>query len=419
VKLGHYCSGALTSRADDLIVLAGVVAFADRMIKRTTATSWLRDLHITVPVLDLDFWRQANIERSARELLNLLTGDAWHLSFVARKKALAVAQQEPLGLKNSQPSIVMPYSDGMDSFAVARLLNHTEPGTTLMMVTTGHRRDADKSVRKGTPSSQRFRFAVPFRVKSKQFRESSFRSRALIYGTMGAIAAQLSGSNRIVVAESGQGALGPWLAPVGNEAIDLRMHPLYTVQLARFVRAVLDLDVTFEHPRLWSTKAETLKALVDADNADGWQHTRSCACDARHMSLNKSLAQCGVCAACLLRRVSIHEAKLDETADLYMWPDLTAPTLRQASHAGARQATENDMDLAVCGTLSLQQLCDAGEDLPAKAWELAAGIGAPAERPVIEQKLRRLLGAHTEEWRRYVDAQGPKSFLANWTRSPS
>lgn len=419
-KLGRYCSGELDARADDLIVFAGVVAFADRMIKRTTATSWVRDLHITVPVLDVDFWQQQHIEATTRDLLNLLTGDAWQLSFVGRKKPLTVVQQGPLALKGSQPSVVMPYSDGMDSFAVARLLNHEEPDTTLIMVTTGRRRDADEDARKGTVTSQRFRFAVPFGVSSKRFRESSFRSRALIYGTMGAIAAKLSGSKRIVVAESGQGALGPWLTPVGNEAIDLRMHPIYTSALARFVGEVLDADLAFEHPRLWSTKAETLKALVAAESASGWEKTRSCAGDARHMSLEGSLVQCGVCAACLLRRVSVREAGLDESAVVYMWSDLTAPTLRQAAHAGARPTTENDVNLAVCGALSLQQLSDAGkEDLSAKAWELAAALNTPAERQVLEKNLRRLVAAHSQEWCRFVDAQGRKSFLAKWAHAAS
>lgn len=418
-KLGRYCSGELDRRADDLIVFAGVVAYADRMVKRATASSWVRDIHITVPVLDVDFWRTPRIEGAARELLNLLTGDVWELSFVGRRSPLTVANQGPLALKSSQPSVVMPYSDGMDSFAVARLLNHEEPDTTLIMVTTGRRRDADEDVRKGTPTSQRFRFAVPFRVSSKRARESSYRSRALIYGTMGAIAAKLSGSKRVVVAESGQGALGPWLAPVGNEAIDLRMHPIYTSAFARFVYDVLDAEVKFQHPRLWSTKGETLRALVAAQSANGWEVTRSCAGDQRHMSLQGALAQCGICAACLLRRVSIREAKLDESADLYMWSDLTAPSLREAAHEGAKQATENDVDQAVCGALALQQLSGAGEDLSAKAWELAGALGTPSDRQLIEQKLRRLIDAHRQEWHRFVDAQGPRSFLAAWTRAGS
>lgn len=413
-QLGRYCSGTLNARADDLVVLAGLVAYADRSIKRATSRTWTRNIHITVPVLDPDFWQQKSTRDSLCRLLNLLTGDAWHVSFSHRRDALAVEPQSSLSLRSIVAPVVMPYSDGMDSFVVARLLNEMEADSTLIMVTTGRRRDPDAHAEKGTKSSQRFRFAVPFKIKSEHFHEASYRSRALIYGTMGSIAAKLTGSSRIVVAESGQGALGPWLAPVGNEAIDVRMNPLFTTKLAEFVGAVLGSNVVFEHPRLWSTKGQTLKALVKYGAANGVENTRSCARDARNMSHDRKHIQCGVCAACLLRRVSILEAGLEESPDAYMWSDLSAPTLEKAARVGSRATTKNDEDQAVCGALSLQQLADVPLDsLSSKAWELSHSVGHP--EPEVESKLRGLVGQHAIEWRRFVDAQGPHSFLRQWT----
>jgi hypothetical protein len=413
-QLGRYCSGTLNARADDLVVLAGLVAFADRSIKRNTSRTWTRDIHITAPVLEPDFWQQPSICGALRRLLNLLTGDAWHVSFSHRRNALTVEPQSSLGLRSTGIPVVMPYSDGMDSFVVARLLNEFEPNVTLIMVTTGRRRDPDASAEKGARNSHRYRFAVPFKIKSKHFYEASYRSRALIYGAMGSIAAKLAGGCRVVVAESGQGALGPWLAPVGNEAIDVRMNPLYTTKLAEFVGKALEFDISFEHPRLWSTKGQTLQALVDYEGAMGVQDTRSCARDARHMSLDRKHVQCGVCAACLLRRVSMFAAGLEEHPDAYMWSDLRAPTLERASRVGSRATTKNDKDQAVCGALSLQQLADVPlASLTGKAWELHRSIGGTEHQVVSD--LRRLVGQHANEWRRFVDAQGPRSFLRQWT----
>lgn len=413
--LGQYCSGEMDARSDDLVVLAGVVAFADRTLRRATSRCWARELHISVPVLDLAFWKQSSVHAELRELLNLLTGDVWHLAFTQRHDALDCEPQSNLGLRNIATPYVMPYSDGMDSFAVARLLNESEPDVPLIMVTTGGRRDADAEAEKGRWNSQRFRFAVPFRVRGAKgsFRELSFRSRALIYATMGAIAAKMAGAKKIIVSESGQGALGPWLAPVGNEADDLRMHPLLTSKMSRFMSKVLGADLAFDHPRLWSTKAQTLRELVRINAAQDVENTRSCARDARHGSHDGLLRQCGVCAACLLRRVSMYEAGIREPSTTYLWTDLGAPTMDQGAQKDLPEASANDVDQAAWGVMAMQQLADVPkESLSSRAWALAKVMECTAAE--VETRLHELVGQHADEWNRFVDAQGKRSFLRQW-----
>lgn len=413
-RLGQYCSGELDARADDLVVLAGVVAFADRSVVRATAKTWVRELHVRIPVLDVAFWSQPDLVAKLREMLNLLTGDDWRPSFSHRRSPLAYEPQKNLDLLSGAQPVVIPYSDGMDSFVVARLHNIEHPATPLIMVTTGHRKDADASAEKDDRNS-RYRFAVPFQVipGEGRFRESSFRSRALIYATMGAVAAKMARARSIIVAESGQGALGPWLAPVGNEADDLRMHPLLTSKMGRFLSRVLDTSISFQHPRLWSTKAQTLKDLVANGGAEGVQGTRSCARDARHASHLQVLRQCGVCAGCLLRRVSMFESQIEEPYGTYMWTDLTAPTLDASALPGLKAASKNDIDQAAWGVCVMQQLAAVPKDaLAGKAWALARAIGSSAAD--VEVRLRALIAQHADEWHRFVKALGPRSFLRQW-----
>lgn len=414
--LGMYCSSEMDARADDLIVLAGMVAYADRRVRRATSRTWARRIELSIPVLDVPFWQQSQIGTELHELLNLLTGDAWHISFTQRRGPLKCEPQTNLALVSATPPKVMPYSDGMDSFAVARLFNKEDPLATLIMVTTGRRKDADAASEKGRSDSKRLRFAVPFRVLPGRsaFREMSYRSRALVYATMGAIASAMSGAKAIIVAESGQGALGPWLAPVGNEADDLRMHPLLTTRMAAFMGKVLDTALTFEHPRLWSTKAQTLRELVEQGAAEGVQDTRSCARDSRDVSHNHRLRQCGVCAACLLRRVSMREADVVEGDGTYIWSDLSAATMDESALMGFRSAKKNDMDQARCGVLAMQQLSEVSAgSLGRRAWELARVLDCTATE--VEAKLRCLVDQHTDEWKRFLDAQGRHSFLRSWT----
>ena len=60
--------------------------------------------------------------------------------------------------------------------------------------------------------------------------------------------------------------------------------------------------------------------------ATAWQRTVSCWQQNRHAGVNHRRRQCGICAACLLRRMSVHAASLTEPNDTYVWEDLSAPT---------------------------------------------------------------------------------------------
>ncbi len=419
--LGRYCFKEISQRAEDLIIIAGVIAFADRAVARRTSISWLRQMDVTIPVLELDFWRQSHVNEALRNLLNLLTGDAWSLHFSRRSQRLEVQPQTPLNFITNEQPIVMPYSDGMDSFAVARLLASDHPDVPLLMVTAGSRLDADKERRESRLDGRRLRLAVPFQISQEhgiRLRESSYRTRALIYGVMGAIAAQLSEATRIMVSESGQGALGPWLTPVGNEALDIRMHPAYTSQLARFVNLALDTQIAYEHPRLWSTKGQTLRELAERKLADDWHGTRSCARDARHMSHGGIRLQCGACAACLLRRMSIHSAGLDESLDNYMWKDLSAGSLDDAVIDPARVATKGDRGHAICGALAMAQLAElTGKEhsayIDSKTQELAHISGEKID--LIHQQLTGLIHQHASEWDEFVERQGHSSYLAQFS----
>ena len=420
--LGTYCFKEISQRAEDLIVIAGVIAFADRAVSRKLSISWFRQMDVTIPVLEADFWRQSHVTNALRNLLNLLTGDAWSIQFSVRSKPLEIDGKPPLGFITNEQPIVMPYSDGMDSFAVARLLESRNPDTPLLMVTAGNLRDVDQARRKSRLDGRRLRLSLPFRISqegSVRLRESSYRTRALVYGVMGAIAAQLSGAERVVVSESGQGSLGPWLVPVGNEAVDLRMHPAYTRELARLVSLALDIHIDYEHPQLWSTKGQTLQELTKLNLANGWENTRSCARDARHMSYKGTRLQCGVCAACLLRRMSIHSAGLDDSLDTYMWQRLNAGGLDDAVIDPMRgPATKGDRGHAICGALAMAQLAELEDPtysayVQGKAQELAYLLGERID--LIQSQLISFIRQHATEWRQFVESAGPSSYLAEFS----
>ena len=421
-KLGGYCLTTLPRRVDDLVVVAGAVAFADKITPRRVAQSWGRKLSVLVPVLDLDFWTQRKVQKALTDSLTLLTGDIWHFEFSQRHTPLTPGRQAVLPFGNS-PALVMPFSDGLDSLAVARLTAAASGDAGLILVTTGKLSDPDADWRTRHLNKKYHRVSVPFRLPRRgskvRFREPSSRTRAFVFGAMAGVAASLLRAERIVVAESGQGSLGPWLTPTGNEAPDVRMHPAYTKSLGLLLSQVFNHRVQFDHPRLWSTKGETLTELSDAGLAQDWEKTRSCARDQRDLRSPGPRIQCGVCANCLLRRQSLAASGLRSSSDRYFWSDLSAPTLQAAADGGSR-ATLNDERHARCGVLALAELAALGRSqqkcapLGWAAEELAVVLGEPSA--IVARRIQRLVLAHQSEWDSFVGSLGPSSFVSRWVR---
>jgi 7-cyano-7-deazaguanine synthase in queuosine biosynthesis len=412
--LGRYCVHDLNDRVDDLVIIAGVVAFTDRAIARKPATAWQRHLQLTLPVHEPAAWR--GLADALSSVLHQLTGDQWEFSFRKRTARTNVNPQATLPLAG-QPSSVMPFSDGLDSLAVARLIKHREPESALILVTAGTQRCV------ATEHHQQ-RVTIPFNIPAGHLRlpETSFRSRAFVFGTMASVAAQLAGANRIIVPESGQSSLGPWLQPVGNEAPDIRTHPSFTKELGVLLGQVLGTAITFEHPQLWKTKGETLCEVHSHGLEDQWWLTRSCA-RRRHVSINGKSIQCGVCAACLLRRQSLQAAHLDESRDQYFWRDLKAPTLEQAAPANARNTKRNDARHAWCGILELDnlakyaRLCHDDHRFTRLTAELALTLEVSGS--CVRNNLQRLLETHANEWQSYLSSLPHNSFLVRWLKEQS
>jgi 7-cyano-7-deazaguanine synthase in queuosine biosynthesis len=409
--LGRYCVKPLEPRIYDLVLITGAVAFADRVVQRETRTCWRRELEVVVPTSNPDFWKQAKIVRNLSETLELLTGDVWtfHFSRTRKKPNIDAQGSLPFG---GRSSVVIPFSDGLDSFAAARLASQRSPNIGVIKITTGSGPEA-------RGNSEEHQVSIPFSRRGSRIRlrETSYRSRGFVFGVMAGIAANLLEADRIIVPESGQGSLGPWLIPAGNEARDVRTHPFFTASLSRFLMSIFGGHIKHEHPQLWKTKGETLRELKENRLEEHWWKTKSCP-RGRKVCMNGKCVHCGVCASCLLRRQSLLAAALDPVREVYFWGNLSAPTLRQAAAPDARDTVPNDERQAKCGLYGLAALGNllntdsGGKRIADASAELAVFEDAP-EADVVG-KLRRLLFTHREEWRNFIASQKSESFLNSW-----
>jgi 7-cyano-7-deazaguanine synthase in queuosine biosynthesis len=400
---------------DALLVAAGV-EFCDK-VKRRPKFGWGRSFDLRVPVSDPERWKAPKVHDALIDAVQFLTGDIWEITFVKRRKALETPP-EPLQLSLSGDLAVLPFSEGLDSRAVAGLMAE-KWGDRLIRVRLG----TMAHDRPKTPGGRPQPFTTtPYELKSAghSFPESSARSRGFKFSTLSGIAAYLSKAQTIFVPESGQGALGSALVPVGQAYSDYRNHPLFTRRMELLLEALFEYRVRFEFPRLWFTKGETLAEYLSTNKNAEWSTTRSCWQDNRHVSVDGKRRQCGICAACMLRRLSVHAAGLTEKSETYVWENLKAHTFEEGAAAALKKIERAQREYAIAGTLHLDHLANLKKDATIHAQSIrlnASQVAKALEMPehLAREKLDCLLDKHAREWKAYMTSLGSKSFVNRWT----
>jgi hypothetical protein len=400
----------------DALLVAAAVEFADRTQHRP-ALRWEREIELRIPVHDPDRWNDRRVRDALHNALDFLTGDRWRIAFVNRCKPLNPPRQGQLMLPEGLTAVI-PFSDGLDSRIVAGLMAR-ELGDKLIRVRLGSKTSDTQPLRR-----QRHPFtSVPYRVRpgAREFVESSARSRGFKFALISGLAAYLAKASDIIVSESGQGSLGPALVTVGQAYEDYRSHPLFTDRMERFLTALLGHQVRFQFPRLWYTKGETLtKFINECDGGSSWQGTWSCWQQTRQVSVEKKKRQCGICAACMLRRMSVYAAGLIESKHTYVWEDLGAATFNGGAAAcfPRNKITGKLQQYAIAGALHLDHLAGLQgssanlQALALTAFQLSGSLGVPEAD--VRVKLDRLLTQHAKEWKGFVHSLGQKSFVADW-----
>ena len=414
--LESYCLAQWEPVVFDALVLAAAVEFCDR-IRRRQALVWGREIELRIPVHEPDRWNERAVNNALHDALEFLTGDRWSITFIGRKQPVSVPRQIHFDIP-SESCAVIPFSEGLDSRAVAGLMGR-EMGDSLIRVRLGSK-PFDAPATRASGAKQPFT-SVPYRVKPKEggFVESSARARGFKFALVSGLAAYLVKADRVIVPESGQGALGPVLVPVGQSYEDYRNHPLFTDRMEKLLTALFGHRVRFEFPQIWHTKGETLARFVK-ECADGqsWAGTWSCWQQNRHVSVDGHKRQCGICAACMLRRLSVHAAGLTEPPEIYVWENLSAPTFEAGAAPGFKHITKAQREYAIAGTLHLDHLAAIRHSATNKsAFDLSVSQLSRSRalpEPEVRTKLDRLLGQHESEWRDFSGSLGRDSFVANW-----
>lgn len=413
--LNRYRNRNWDARVYDCLVIAAAVEFCDRSLQRP-AWGWTRQFQVMLPVHDVTLWNSPEVAAALVSALKFLTGDEWDLTFYARREvADEIDGQSRLFDWFDGSKTIVPFSKGMDSRAVTAMLDNGSDQLIRMRVGS----DASDRPKKG---NRKVPFmAVPYEVKRGQqpFKESSARTRGFKFSLLSGIAAYLLGTDDVVMPESGQGALGPSLVQTSHGYEDYRNHPLFLGRMRQLLFAIFGQQVTFRLPRLWYTKGQTLRdfAAMPA-HAGEWSATWSCWQQNRQVSVDRKRRHCGICAACMLRRLSVHAAGLEERPEAYVWEDLHAFEFEEGAARSFNKITPAMRQYAIAGALHLDHLAELRSSalhrkrLARYSWLLAEELGATHED--IERKLADLLSQHEMEWMAFMRDLGPNSFVSKW-----
>ena len=420
--IANYCFSDKGELIDDIAAVLSGARTADRAFIRRHGKAWGRHLTVELPVFKLDLWKSHEVQISLIDALQYLTGDQWKFSFQQRTQKAESFTQEHVVAMPLREHVFMPYSSGLDSYAQAREIEKNGSGPELVMINVQPSRRLPKWDRLGHPSRGDVK-SVPVAAcfHEPHHTEPSFRTRPFVYDLIAAYGATMAAPAHVVIPENGQGSLGGSLVPLGAEAPHRSCHPGFTIRLSNLVKALTGTRVEFSHPAIFLTKGQVLKKLSENNpETSVWlDEHRSCSYDARHSSTGKFRMHCGVCGNCILRRVSLLWAGIEDTTS-YRASNISSKTFENIFSNTIPKEIKAYKDVAMNGIRAMQRLADlaAQPESPRISAE-AAGLARYLQQPnqEVRSKMHTFLEQHRLEWDTFLSGCGKDSWVARLVRA--
>jgi len=322
--------GPLPSRWDDLLNIASTIYFADLAIRRTSKHRrgmWRRTIELSMPIDDVVFWQSDSINSLLSELVTFLTGDDWLITLTCSGEQRR-SPQLPLDFPILDVAFPCLYSGGLDSAAGLASRLRSAPDARFSPITVGHRSDicsqvADQLTSLSSLYGSRLHpinIAFENRLRSRGLKtEPSQRSRSLLFLAVGGVVSAIDGTNSLEVYESGIGSINaPLLAGMRDSHSTRGMHPKTMQLMSKILSSVFEKPFMVEAPFAGSTKGEVVRSLA-GNSSHIAASTISCVhYPIRHIA-GAGHRQCGVCPACLFRRVALMSAEVEEPGDAYQY----------------------------------------------------------------------------------------------------
>jgi hypothetical protein len=407
----------LSERCADWAELAVAIYIADRFSPRRDLRLHKglghrrRKIQIRIAVLDLPFWQSADTQNVLQEALWPLTEDDWRFEFIKRKVSLTPCAQgflfaEPI----NGPIRVALFSGGLDSFAGAAFQLQIPDLTHVFVsgVTHGRMEVGQQQLmlllRNAVAANVR-PIQIWYGLKEKKVPdntlERSQRSRAFMHITLGAIAAFQVGVNELYMYENGFGALNlPFNATQIGIETSRAANPVFHRPMEKFIEQVCGVPFKIVNPFLFLTKAQALR-LARVEKF-GISLAETFSCD-RFPDWREGKPQCGTCASCILRRLSLEAADLADydSGDWYardVKSRLFVPDNSSASILSHYEEQATILDRALKHKNPWQALAS---DFP-EIYEIENAVSADGKSATdVRGALLQLLRTQVNEWKTF------------------
>jgi 7-cyano-7-deazaguanine synthase in queuosine biosynthesis len=305
-----------TALAIDLLDVARALFLADCRSKRPS--SWKRVIKVTIPVRKIGSWSKPDVADSLHKLLAFATGDVWDVRFILHSfpysPVPSILFPEPIPTYN-----ICLFSEGSDSLCglANRLYELSEIQFLTVSALTQHQSDAriTETIKElNALNDNRIQpIDIPFfrgNYRSRKNEESTQRTRSFLLLALGTIAAILTNQQSIEIYENGLEAFNFPLEPYKHpERLSRAMHPILLGYMSEFVSHLTNNPFQINAPFLFFTKSDLMRTAFGKLPTQMITDTISCL----HFPQRRPGGnQCGICSGCLLRRISLASAGIED-----------------------------------------------------------------------------------------------------------
>lgn len=299
----------------DFFTLSAAVYGIDRFVERkqNSVDGWSRELKVSFPVHSPSKWNSCRGELN--RLLSFLTGDYWNIEF--RKEAFEIPKEtldKEYSVSFTQINLL---SGGLDSLIGALDFLKQNPKQKVLFVShydpqmhgpKGDQKELISEIEKMYPNQ--FEYIPSLRVSLEHTnadRETTFRSRSLLFIGIALMAAQATNTQTIIVPENGTVSLNfPLSASIRSSCSTRTTHP-FVLNSVLSIWKVLSIGTNIQNPYEFQTKGEMVNSCKDQINLSTLvAMSNSCGKRGHRAHWQKpGASHCGICMPCIYRQASL------------------------------------------------------------------------------------------------------------------
>ncbi|SMX37438.1 7-cyano-7-deazaguanine synthase [Maliponia aquimaris] len=301
----------------DLLEIAATVFCADTTFPRGAldqpreGRAWRRDLHFRFAVRDIAFWDRPVVRQALRETIEFMTDDCVDCAFVAAEFSPTLQSYfrfENTSSDKTRIDDVIMFSGGLDSLAgTLKVLCGSQKRVALVTHFSAQktiRRQAELIEQLKTRFRDRLLW-IPVHVHRRRSpaKESTQRSRSLLFAALGCVVARMLGVDHLQFYENGIVSQNlPLAPPIVGTLATRTTHPRTLMLLSDFLSQVSGRPFEVNNPFEWLTKTEVVQSIAELKMTNMIGRTVSC-----NHTFKRTAAErhCGSCSQCLDRRFAI------------------------------------------------------------------------------------------------------------------